>query len=165
MSYSSLAKNAPKTLTNDVESALNQYDITVIWNAPNYPYGDLVEYCWGQGKAYADAKHFKGRKMVELAEHIHEGLYTANLARSGVSSVKDGNVVLDLQLAWARLRSRSSSTASAVWTSTTRACRPSPTPTLILVVRFPASLAARLSGNEHCNRSSETVCAGWSETC
>ena len=91
-----LAKNAPKTLMNDVEYALSQYDITVIWNAPNYPYGDLVEYCWGQGKAYADAKHFKGRKMVELAEHIHEGLYTAKEARPGASNVKGGNFVLDL---------------------------------------------------------------------
>ena len=90
-----LVENSPETLMNDIEYELNNYGICVIWNASNYPQGDFVEYAWGQGKAYADAKHSKGRKMVELADHVHEGLYAAQEARPGMSNVKGGCFVLD----------------------------------------------------------------------
>jgi hypothetical protein len=33
---------------------------------------DFVEYCWSQCKGYADAKYFKGRFSVQLADHIRE---------------------------------------------------------------------------------------------
>ena len=92
-----LVEHSPRTLMNDVEYELDKHGIRVIWNAPNYPWGDFIEYCWSQGKGYADAKCFKGRNMVQLAEHIHEGLYTAKEARPGASNIKGGNFVLDLE--------------------------------------------------------------------
>jgi hypothetical protein len=55
----------------------------------------LIEYGWSQGRGYADAKWYKGRNMVALAEHIHEGLYTDKKARPGASNISGGNFVLD----------------------------------------------------------------------
>ena len=80
---------------NDIEYELDKYGIHVIWNAPNYPWGDFVEYCWSQTKGYADARYFKGRTIEDLAEHIHEGMYTDKLARPGRSNIRGGNFVLD----------------------------------------------------------------------
>ena len=80
---------------NGIEYELSAYGIRVIWNAPNYSWGDLFEYCWSQSKGYADTMYFMGRTMVELAEHIHEGLNTGKVARPGMSYIKGGNFVLD----------------------------------------------------------------------
>ena len=79
-----LVEHSPDTLMNDIEFELSKPGVRVIWNAPNYPWGDLVEYCWSQGKGYGDAKYYKGRTMAELAEHIHEEFYTAKEASWGV---------------------------------------------------------------------------------
>ena len=91
-----LVEHSPNTLMDDIEYKLSAYGIRIIWNVPNYSWGDLIEYCWSQSKDYADAMYFKGRTMVELAEHIHEGVYTGKVARPGMSYIKGGNFVLDV---------------------------------------------------------------------
>ncbi len=38
-----LVEHSPNTLMDDIEYELSAYGIRVIWNAPNYSWGDLIE--------------------------------------------------------------------------------------------------------------------------
>ena len=46
-----LVGHLPSTLMDDTEHDLENYAIHIIWNAPNYSWGDFIELCWSHSIA------------------------------------------------------------------------------------------------------------------
>ena len=88
-----LVDNHPSVLDNDLEAALKAAgNIEVCWGAPNFPNGAPIEMVWAAAKQYARIVFPGKRNLDELADHVHDGLYTGKVAHEA-GGWKGGNFV------------------------------------------------------------------------
>ena len=95
--YAWLIENAPDTLLNNVEAYLhaNFPRVHVLWSAPNCPELNPIEMVWAQGKLYVAYRYTGSRSKAQLRRDLHDGLYTARLAKPAQVNVRGGNFVMD----------------------------------------------------------------------
>ena len=95
--YAWLIANAPDTLLNNVEAYLhaNFPRVHVLWSAPNCPELNPIEMVWAQGKLYVAYRYTGARSKAQLRRDLHDGLYTARLAKPAQVNVRGGNFVTD----------------------------------------------------------------------
>lgn len=81
------ADDLPFVLMNDLEYVCHREtngNLRVFWNAPNFPEFVACESAWMGTKAYARVKWTGSRNLTQLAQDIHDGLYTDKVALPGV---------------------------------------------------------------------------------
>jgi hypothetical protein len=95
--YAWLIANAPNSLLNNVEAYLhaNFPRVHVLWSAPNCPELNPIEMVWAQGKLYVAYRYTGARSKAQLRRDLHDGLYTARLAKPAQVNVRGGNFVAD----------------------------------------------------------------------
>lgn len=95
--YAWLIANAPDTLMNNVEAYLCAKfpRVHVLWSAPNCPELNPIEMVWAQGKLYVAYKFTGVRSKAQLRRDLHDGLYSARLAKADQVNVRGGNFVTD----------------------------------------------------------------------
>lgn len=88
-----LVNHLPRVLENDVEHFVRvrlNGNVSIYWNAPNFPEVMPIEMVWNRCKSFASARFTRGRNIQMLAEDIRRGMYTDDVALPGVLNVAGG---------------------------------------------------------------------------
>jgi hypothetical protein len=91
-----LVNYLPHVLENDVEHFVRvrlNGNVSIYWNAPNFPEVMPIEMVWNRCKSFASARFTRGRTTQMLAEDIRRGMYTDDVALPGVLNVTGGHFV------------------------------------------------------------------------
>jgi hypothetical protein len=91
-----LLNNSEKTLMNDLEFELSRIgNFVVLYNAPYFSWGMLIEMVWSQAKGFWLYTSNEGGVFSEMVDAIRSGLYTADFANEDVCKVHGGLFVRD----------------------------------------------------------------------